>query len=121
MPRRVHRANHMTRVSLARRRAFQWLLLPAAHWLLPPTSSAATIASARLWPAQEYTRLIIESATALAFQWLIMKNPERLALDLEDVELSFELVQLPELVHPNDPYIQAIRVASFKPGVMRVV
>jgi N-acetylmuramoyl-L-alanine amidase len=111
----------MTRVSLARRRAFQWLLLPAAHWLLPPTSSAATIASARLWPAQEYTRLIIESATALAFQWLIMKNPERLALDLEDVELSFELVQLPELVHPNDPYIQAIRVASFKPGVMRVV
>lgn len=65
--------------------------------------------------------MIIESATPLTFQWLTMKSPERLALDLDGVEMSFELVQLPELVHPADPYIQAIRVAPFKPGVMRIV
>jgi len=111
----------MTRVSPPRRRALRWLLLPAAQLLSPAALFASSIGSARLWPAQEYTRLIIESATPLAFQWLMMKNPERLALDLDGVELSFELVQLPELVHPGDPYIQAIRVAPFKPGVMRVV
>jgi len=120
MPRRVYHGNRITRVSLARRRAFQWLLLPAAQWLLPSTSSAATIASARVWPALEYTRLIIESTTPIAFQWVVMRNPERLALDLEGIELNFELVQLPQLVHPSDPYIEAIRVASFKPGMMRI-
>jgi N-acetylmuramoyl-L-alanine amidase len=121
MPRRVRRGRPLIRVSLSRRRALQWLLLPAAPWLFPSTSFASTIASARLWPAQEYTRLIIESATPLTFQWLTMKNPERLALDLEGVELSFELVQLPQLVHPDDPYIESIRVAPSKPGVMRIV
>src|SRR5215831_2371280 len=121
MPRRVYRGTHITRVSLARRRAFQWLLLPVAQWLSPSTPSAATIASARVWPALEYTRLIIESTTPLAFQWVVTRNPERLTLDLEGVELNFELVQLPQLVHPGDPYIEAIRVASVKPGAMRVV
>jgi len=120
MPRRVYRGSRITRVSLARRRAFQWLLLPVAQWLSPSTPSAATIASARVWPALEYTRLIIESTTPIAFQWVVTRNPERLTLDLEGVELNFELVQLPQLVHPGDPYIEAIRVESFKPGVMRV-
>jgi N-acetylmuramoyl-L-alanine amidase len=96
-------------------------LLPAAPFLSPVRLFASTIASARLWPAQEYTRLIIESATPLAYQWHTTKNPERLTLDLDGVEMSFELVQLPELVHPGDPYIQAIRIASFKPGVMRIM
>jgi N-acetylmuramoyl-L-alanine amidase len=96
-------------------------MLPAAQWLLPSTSSAATISSARVWPALEYTRLIMESTTPIAFQWVVTRNPQRLTLDLEGVELDFELVQLPQLVHPSDPYIEAIQVASFKPGVMRVV
>jgi N-acetylmuramoyl-L-alanine amidase len=119
--RRVRSSPPITRISPARRRAFRWLLLPAAPLLSPAGVFASSIASARLWPAQEYTRLIIESTTPLSFQWLTMKNPERLALDLDGVELSFELVQLPQLVHPGDPYIQEIRVAPFKPGVMRVV
>ncbi|HXX86326.1 MAG TPA: N-acetylmuramoyl-L-alanine amidase [Casimicrobiaceae bacterium] len=96
-------------------------MLPAAPFLSSVRLFASTIASARLWPAQEYTRLIIESATPLSFQWVTMKGPERLALDLDGVEMSFELVQLPQLVHPSDPYVQAIRVAPFKPGVMRIV
>ena len=121
MPRCVRGAHTVVRVSLARRRALGWLLVPAAQCVLPSTLFASTVASARLWPAQEYTRLIVESATPLSFRWQTMKNPERLTLDLDGVDLSFELVQLPQLVHPNDPYIQGIRVAPFKPGVMRVV
>jgi N-acetylmuramoyl-L-alanine amidase len=82
---------------------------------------AATVASARLWPAQEYTRLILESQTAFAHQLLTIKNPERLVIDLENVEVTPEIMQLADRVQPGDPYIKAIRIARFKPDVLRVV
>lgn len=121
MPRRIRRAPPVDCASPARRRACGALLLPAAQWLFPNSLLAATVASARLWPAQEYTRLILESGSAVPHQMLTVKNPARLVLDLEDVELTGEIEQLPRLVLPNDPYIQAIRVARFKPGVVRIV
>lgn len=98
-----------------------WLALPAAQWLFPVRVDAAAMASARLWPAQEYTRLIVESPSPIAYQLLSMKNPERLVLDLEGVEANAELLELPRRVVPNDPYIQAVRVAQFRPGVLRIV
>jgi N-acetylmuramoyl-L-alanine amidase len=97
------------------------MLLPAAPWAWIASAGATTIASARLWPAQEYTRLILESPSAVGHQMLPMKNPERLVLDLDDVELTGDLAQLGQRLHADDPYIQAIRVARFKPGVVRVV
>jgi N-acetylmuramoyl-L-alanine amidase len=121
MPGRIRRDIALSRVVLERRRVCSWLLLPAVQWLLPARADAATVASARLWPAQEYTRLILESASPVAHQLLAMKNPERLVLDLEGVEVNPELLDLPRRVLPNDPYIQAIRVAQFRPGVLRIV
>jgi hypothetical protein len=121
MSRRVRREDAVVPVKLARRRACQWLLLPAAQWLMPAPLLASTIASARLWPAQEYTRLILESGAPVAYQMFVVKNPARLVLDLDDVELTPELAQLAQHVQPDDPYIEAIRVARFKPGVLRIV
>jgi N-acetylmuramoyl-L-alanine amidase len=121
MPRRVCRESLIARVSIERRRVCQWLLLPAVPLWWNTAANAAAIASARLWPAQEYTRLILESSSPVPHQMLAMKNPERLVLDLEDIELTSELAQLGQRVQPNDPYIQAIRVARFKPGVVRLV
>jgi N-acetylmuramoyl-L-alanine amidase len=100
---------------------FGWLLLPAAQWFVAGRADAATVASARLWPAQEYTRLILDAPVPVAHQLLVMKNPDRLVLDLEGVELNSELGHLPQRVLPGDPYIQAIRVAMYRPGVLRVV
>ena len=111
----------VTHVSLERRRACRWMLLPVVQFLVAAPARAATVASARLWPAQEYTRLILESPTPFAHQLLTIKNPERLVLDLDDVELTTEMSQLAERVQSSDPYIKAIRVARFKPDVLRVV
>ena len=97
------------------------MLVPAAQWWLPGWAGAATVASARLWPAQEYTRLILEAATPLAHQLLVMKNPDRLVLDLDGVELNSEVEQLSARVRPSDPYIQAVRVAQYRPGTLRIV
>jgi N-acetylmuramoyl-L-alanine amidase len=121
MSHRVLRRDGLSRVSLERRRVCGWLLLPVAQWLVVGRADAAMVASARLWPAQEYTRLILETPAPMAHQLRAMKNPERLVLDLEGVELNPEIGRLPERVLAGDPYIQAIRVAMYRPGVLRVV
>src|SRR5258706_15893454 len=121
MSRAIRRSDHLTRASLERRRVCAWLLLPAAQWLVPARANAATVASARLWPAQEYTRLILEAPSPVAHQLLAMRNPGRLVLDLEGIDVNPELLELPRRVAADDPYIQAIRVAPFRPGVLRIV
>jgi N-acetylmuramoyl-L-alanine amidase len=121
MPRHTRRRTALIDVSLERRRICRWLLVPATQLLLPLSARGATIASARLWPAEEYTRLILESREPVVHQVMSMKNPSRLVLDLQDVEPNTQLLELPRLVRPTDPYIAAIRVATFKPGVLRIV
>jgi len=118
---RVRLGSALTRISLQRRRVCQWLLLPAGQLLLPALSSAATVASARIWPAQEYTRLILESASPIAHQMMLLKDPQRLVLDLEGVEPDGELAQLVQRLRPNDPHIQSIRLSRFRPGIVRLV
>src|SRR5689334_1548643 len=63
------------------------------------------IVSSRVWPAQEYTRVTLESAHALKHQFFFVNNPERLVVDLEGVDLGEELKALPAKVGANDPYI----------------
>src|SRR3990170_4134027 len=51
----------------------------------------------------------------------MLKNPERLVIDLEEVELHGVLDELAAKVSGDDPYIQSVRVALFKPGIVRLV
>jgi len=109
-------------VSIERRRALGWMLLPAAQWLAPAAwADAARIASARLWPAQEYTRVIFESATPIEHQLVVLRDPGRLVLDLARIERSDDLAALASRVQPADPYIAAIRVGQPAGGFLRVV
>ena len=79
------------------------------------------ILASRVWPAQEYTRVTLESPQPLRHQYFFVKDPERLVLDLEGVDLSDALKGLPAKVGANDPYIQAVRIARNRPNVVRVV
>jgi len=112
----------LNRVSIERRRALGWMLLPAAQWLASAAwADAARIASARLWPAQEYTRVIFESATPIEHQLVVLRDPGRLVLDLARIERSDDLAALASRVQPADPYIAAIRVGQPAAGFLRVV
>ena len=82
--------------------------------------AANTITAARVWPAQEYTRLAMESTAPIKYQLMILKNPDRLVLDIEDIELSSALKTLTDKIIASDPYIKQIRVGQFKPGVVRI-
>ena len=75
----------------------------------------------RIWPAKDYTRVTLESKREIRYQLFAVNNPDRLVLDLEDVEMSAVLADLNNKVRPDDPYIAKLRVALNRPGVTRVV
>lgn len=109
--------------NVCRSGAFNWLGL-AALVLLPLGNSAIAgtgISSARVWPAPEYTRLTLESATPIRYSLSTVKNPDRVVIDLEGVALTSELEKLPTKIDTADPNIQAIRIGRYKPGVLRLV
>lgn len=79
------------------------------------------ISSTRVWPAQDYTRLTIESKKTIRHNMFTISNPERLVIDLNDVEIGATLNELGTKVGGSDPYIKSVRIARFKPGVVRMV
>ena len=81
----------------------------------------AQVVSSRMWPAPDYTRLTIESQSEIKFTVFSLKDPERLVLDLETAELTSALAELAAKVAADDPYVQGLRVALNRPGVVRVV
>lgn len=88
---------------------------------LPSAMASIEITATRIWPAQDYTRLTLESKTAIHHKMFSIENPDRLVIDLEDVELGSALNQLTGKIGNDDPYIKSVRVARFKPGVVRLV
>jgi N-acetylmuramoyl-L-alanine amidase len=86
--------------------------------------AATKINAARVWPAPEYTRVTLEAPTGAAafkFQHFFLKDPERLVLDLNGVELGDALKTLAAKVGADDPYIKSVRVGVNRPNVIRVV
>lgn len=75
----------------------------------------------RIWPAADYTRLTLETRNALRYSLIGVKNPERLVLDLEGVDLPSVQQQLSSRSLQNDPYISAMRAARYQPGIVRLV
>ena len=83
--------------------------------------AAVAISAVRVWPAPEYTRITIESAKPIEYSLFTTKNPDRLVVDLEDIERSGQLDGLPARVGTRDPYIAQVRVGRNRPGVVRLV
>jgi len=99
------------------------MLLPAAQLALPAFAWAgvAQVASARLWPSREYTRLILEAPAPIPHQLFVLRDPDRIVLDLDGVALTPALQQLANRVQPSDPYIASIRFGQQLPDVLRLV
>jgi N-acetylmuramoyl-L-alanine amidase len=96
-------------------------VLILADFPLAAEPSAEPIRAIRVWPAQDYTRVTVESGQPLKHNLLRVRDPERLVLDLEDVDLQSVQQGFSDKISTNDPYIANLRVGRFKPGVVRVV
>lgn len=95
------------------------LLLKAPDTLA--AGSQASIVAVRVWPAQEYTRVTIESDRPLAVKHFLVDAPHRLVIDIDGLELSPGLRELIGKVKPDDPYISGVRVGQNTPTVVRIV
>lgn len=81
----------------------------------------ATVIASSVLPVSEYTRITIESDQAIVHSMLILKNPNRIVLDLKNTPINQSLKALVSKNLPDDFYIKQLRVANFKQGITRVV
>ncbi|WP_455279625.1 N-acetylmuramoyl-L-alanine amidase [Cupriavidus necator] len=87
----------------------------------PQIVFGAGIVAVRVWPAEDYTRVTIESDAPLAAVHQMIRDPDRLVVDIDGLDLSPTLRELVAKITPNDPYIQTVRVGQNRPRVVRMV
>ncbi|TSE37753.1 N-acetylmuramoyl-L-alanine amidase AmiC [Tepidimonas fonticaldi] len=106
-----------------RRAALRWLralaLLAGGAGAWPVW--AARVVGVRVWPARDYTRVTIESDTALQITPVYVADPPRLAVDIRGADLLPSLQELVQRVQPDDPFVARVRVGLFTPDTVRLV
>lgn len=87
------------------------------------TAKSANMVAVRMWPAEEYTRVTLESDAPLQYKHFFVRSakPLRLVVDIEGLALSEGLRRQIAAVKADDPYIAAIRVGQHRPGTVRLV
>ena len=103
-----------------RRRLLQWTSLIATS-VLPRLARAAEVIAVRLWPAQDYTRITLESEGALQYTQTFYRDPPRLGVDITGIALTPALRGLVDKVQPDDPNVARVRVGQFSAEVVRLV
>lgn len=106
---------------LARLALVGFFALLLSQFFIAAARAAEAVRAVRIWPAQDYTRLTLESRQPIRHKLLVVKNPERLVLDLEEVEYASVLKEITDKLDPNDPHIANLRAGRFMPGIVRLV
>ena len=89
--------------------------------LVPKLSYAAQILAVRVWPAEEYTRVTLEGDVELKATQFLVKDPLRMVVDIDGLELNSTLKEIIAKIQSNDPYIKQVRVGQNRPNVVRLV
>jgi N-acetylmuramoyl-L-alanine amidase len=87
----------------------------------PQIARGANIVAVRVWPAQDYTRVTIESDTPLSATHHLVVEPDRLVVDIDGLDLDPTLRELVAKITSNDPSIRQVRVGQNRPRVVRLV
>lgn len=83
--------------------------------------SPNAVTAARVWPAQDYTRITLESPQPFSYKMSLIQNPDRVVVDIENIDLNLVIKSLSDKILASDPYIKQIRVAKFQQNVVRLV
>ncbi|ASK27764.1 N-acetylmuramoyl-L-alanine amidase [Neisseria chenwenguii] len=84
-------------------------------------SGPAQFVAVRIWPANAYTRVTVESTRALRYQHFALENPNRLVLDIQGAQINTVLQGISKKVLPDDPFIRSIRAGQNTPNTVRIV
>ena len=77
-----------------RRRLLRTGMVVLAVPVLAGPARAAQILAVRVWPADEYTRITIESDGALVQRHFLAEGPDRLVIEIDGLELDATLREL---------------------------
>lgn len=99
---------------------FSLIILLGFNFSLP-VQAANIVTAARVWPAQDYTRITLESAQPFVYKMSVIQNPDRVVVDIENIDLNQMVKSLSDKILASDPYIKQIRVAKFQKNVVRLV
>jgi N-acetylmuramoyl-L-alanine amidase len=86
----------------------------------PHLAQAGRVVAVRIWPAQDYTRVTIESDAELKARKTTADPATRLTVEIEGIDLIEGMRELVAKLQPDDPNIAAIRVAPVGPNVARL-
>ncbi len=75
----------------------------------------------RVWPSNEYTRFTIESTDYIKNDQSILKNPDRVVIDLKSININKSLKDLSKVDFKYNSSISGVRVAQYDPGTVRIV
>jgi len=101
------------------KRQYQWVILVlAVLWALALDAVAADqVKGARIWPAPDHTRLVLDVSGPVEHHVFALKNPSRLVIDLRDTSLKANLGKL----NLDGSPIRRIRSARRNGDDLRVV
>ncbi|MGG2142906.1 N-acetylmuramoyl-L-alanine amidase AmiC [Symbiopectobacterium sp. RP] len=111
-------SNHnQTRRRLLQGAAATWLLsVSGAGW-----AAAAQVIAVRVWPSSAYTRVTLESNRTLKYKQFMLTDPNRLVVDIEDIQLNSVLKTVSQQFQSDDPLIKEARIGQFDPKTVRLV
>ena len=89
--------------------------------IAPMAANAMQILAVRVWPAADYTRVTLENDAELKATHFLVKDPNRMVVDIEGLTLNSTLKDLVAKIQTNDPYIKQVRVGQNRPNVVRLV
>ncbi|MCB4364846.1 N-acetylmuramoyl-L-alanine amidase [Hydrogenophaga taeniospiralis] len=101
----------------------RWLLQAGSLVLLLGTqhiARGASVLAVRIWPAEDYTRVTIESDGALKARQTTVSHPPRLSVDIEGIDLVEGLRELVGKLKSDDPNIAGIRVSQSGANLVRL-
>jgi len=84
-------------------------------------AATAQIVAVRVWPSSTYTRITLESNVSLTYKQFYLTNPNRLVIDIDNLNLSSTFRNISSLTKSEDPYIKQLRVGQFDNKTVRLV
>ncbi|TDT43298.1 N-acetylmuramoyl-L-alanine amidase [Halospina denitrificans] len=93
------------------------ILVVCLLWLSTPVLAQTPVDNARIWPATDHTRLVLETGDAVEHSLFALESPDRLVIDIEKADLKTNLSALDLSETP----IKSIRTGRRQGGELRVV
>lgn len=84
-------------------------------------AAMAQVVAVRVWPSSTYTRITLESNVKLNYKSALLYNPDRMVIDIDNLNLNPILKAVSTKVLSRDPFIKSIRALQLDPKTVRIM